>query len=79
LQALINKDRAFARFLPTNPFAPSYMCQGKSSIVAGSLRQPRPAAFGLRRRVLKERVMAMGKRAVDLQQIDPPGIGMAVN
>ncbi len=31
LQALINKDRAFARFLPTIRFAPSYMRQEKSS------------------------------------------------
>ena len=31
LQALIDKDRAFARFLPTIRFAPSYMRQEKSS------------------------------------------------
>lgn len=32
LQALIDKDRAFARFLPTLRFAPSYMRQEKSSM-----------------------------------------------
>jgi outer membrane protein len=32
LQALIDKDRAFARFLPTISFAPSYMRQEKSSL-----------------------------------------------
>jgi outer membrane protein len=36
LQALIDKDRAFARFLPTIRFAPSYMRQEKSSVGAGS-------------------------------------------
>jgi outer membrane protein len=36
LQALIDKDRAFARFLPTIRFAPSYMRQEKSSIAAGN-------------------------------------------
>jgi outer membrane protein TolC len=36
LQALIDKDRAFARFLPTIGFAPSYMRQEKSSIGAGN-------------------------------------------
>lgn len=32
LQALIDKDRAYARFLPTLRFAPSYMRQEKSSL-----------------------------------------------
>jgi outer membrane protein TolC len=36
LQALIDKDRAFARFLPTIRFAPSYMRQEKSSLAAGN-------------------------------------------
>jgi outer membrane protein len=36
LQALIDKDRAFARFLPTIRFAPSYMRQEKSSLGAGN-------------------------------------------
>jgi outer membrane protein TolC len=36
LQALIDKDRAFARFLPTIRFAPSYMRQEESSLAAGS-------------------------------------------
>ena len=36
LQALIDKDRAFARFLPTIRFAPSYMRQEKSSLATGS-------------------------------------------
>ena len=34
LQALINKDRAFARFLPTIAFAPSFMRQEKTSLAA---------------------------------------------
>jgi outer membrane protein len=34
LQALIDKDRAFARFLPTIAFTPSYMREEKSSIGA---------------------------------------------
>jgi outer membrane protein TolC len=36
LQALIDKDRAFARFLPTIRFAPSYMRQEESSIGGGN-------------------------------------------
>ncbi len=36
LQALINKDRAFAAFLPTISFAPSFMNQGKTAIAAGN-------------------------------------------
>jgi outer membrane protein TolC len=36
LQALIEKDRAFARFLPTIRFAPGYMRQEKSSLGAGN-------------------------------------------
>jgi outer membrane protein TolC len=36
LQALIDKDRAFARFLPTIRFAPSYLRQEKSSVTAGN-------------------------------------------
>jgi len=36
LQALINKDRAFARFLPTIRFAPTYMRQEKSSYAEGN-------------------------------------------
>jgi outer membrane protein TolC len=36
LQALIDKDRAFARFLPTIGFAPSYMREEKSTINAGN-------------------------------------------
>ncbi len=36
LQALIDKDRAFARFLPTLRFAPSYMRQEESSIGGGN-------------------------------------------
>ena len=36
LQALIAKDRAFARFLPTIGFVPSYMRQERSSIGAGN-------------------------------------------
>ena len=36
LQALIDKDRAFARFLPTIRFAPSYMRQEKSSFAEGN-------------------------------------------
>ncbi len=36
LQALIDKDRAFARFLPTIRFAPSYLRQEKSSLATGS-------------------------------------------
>jgi outer membrane protein TolC len=36
LQALIDKDRAFARFLPTIRFAPSYMRQEKSSYASES-------------------------------------------
>jgi outer membrane protein TolC len=36
LQALIDKDRAFARFLPTLRFAPSYMRQEKTSLGAGN-------------------------------------------
>jgi outer membrane protein TolC len=36
LQALINKDRAFARFLPTIRFAPTYMRQEKSSYAQGN-------------------------------------------
>jgi outer membrane protein TolC len=36
LQALIDKDRAFARFLPMIRFAPSYMRQEKSSFAAGN-------------------------------------------
>lgn len=36
LQALIDKDRAFARFLPTIRFSPSYMRQEPSSIGVGN-------------------------------------------
>lgn len=36
LQALIDKDRAFARFLPTIGFTPSYMRQERTSIAAGN-------------------------------------------
>jgi outer membrane protein TolC len=36
LQALIDKDRAFARFLPTIRFAPSYMRQEESSLGGGN-------------------------------------------
>jgi outer membrane protein TolC len=36
LQALIDKDRAFASFLPTIRFAPSYMRQEKSSLGSGN-------------------------------------------
>jgi outer membrane protein TolC len=36
LQSLINKDRAFARFLPTIRFAPTYMRQEKSSYAEGN-------------------------------------------
>jgi outer membrane protein TolC len=36
LQALINKDRAFASFLPTIRFAPTYMRQEKSSYAEGN-------------------------------------------
>jgi outer membrane protein TolC len=36
LQALIDKDRAFARFLPTIRFAPSYMRQEESSLASES-------------------------------------------
>jgi outer membrane protein TolC len=36
LQTLIDKDRAFARFLPTIHFAPSYIRQEKTSLGAGN-------------------------------------------
>jgi outer membrane protein TolC len=36
LQALIDKDRAFAKFLPTIRFAPSYLRQEKTSLAAGN-------------------------------------------
>jgi outer membrane protein TolC len=36
LQALIDKDRAFARFLPTIRFTPSYMRQEESSLGGGN-------------------------------------------
>lgn len=36
LQALIDKDRAFARFLPTISFTPSFMRQESSSLAAGN-------------------------------------------
>lgn len=36
LQALIDKDRAFAAFLPTISFVPTFMRQGKTSLAAGS-------------------------------------------
>jgi outer membrane protein TolC len=36
LQALIDKDRAFARFLPSIRFAPSFMRQEKSSLASGN-------------------------------------------
>jgi outer membrane protein len=36
LQALIDKDRAFARFLPTVRFAPSYLRQEESSLGGGN-------------------------------------------
>ena len=36
LQALIDKDRAFARFLPTIRFAPSYMRQEESTLGGGN-------------------------------------------
>jgi outer membrane protein TolC len=36
LQALIDKERAFAHFLPTISFAPSYMRQEKTSLGAGN-------------------------------------------
>lgn len=36
LQTLINKDRAFAAFLPTISFAPAFMHQGETSLGAGN-------------------------------------------
>jgi hypothetical protein len=77
LQALIDKDHASARFLPTIRFAPSYMSQGKSSIGASILRQAHPAESGLRHRVLKALRVAVENLTTDLQQIDQLGIRMA--
>jgi len=42
LQALMDRDCAFARFLPTIYYAPGYIRQGKSSIGAGIWRRPHP-------------------------------------
>jgi len=77
LQELIDKDRAFARFPPPIRFAPSTMCQGKSSISASILRQALPVESGLRRRVLRELRVAVENLTADLQQIDQVGIRMA--
>ncbi|MEJ2100194.1 MAG: hypothetical protein P8X68_09465 [Desulfobacterales bacterium] len=77
LQAVTDKDCAFASFLPTVRCAPGSMCQEKSSIGAGIWRQPHPAESGLRCRVLKERRVAAENLIAELKQIDPPGICMA--
>ena len=78
VQALMDRDCAFARFLPTIHYAPGYICQGKSSIGAGIWRRPHPAQFGLRRRVLKERGVAVENLIAELKQMDQTGICMAV-
>jgi hypothetical protein len=76
LPALIDEGRACARFLSLIRFAPSTMCQGRSSVSARILRQAHPTESGLRCRVIKELCVAVKNITAELQLIDQPGIRM---